>query len=121
LNGEEEEVDRHKGKQSSKNINVLCFAAQGFCGMAHNSESKKSQKDDSDSDSKDEVGGIEGFRLINSGYSQHMTGDQRYFSSLTPMVSKECITFGDNGKSRVLSVGTVKVSESVTLRRVALV
>jgi hypothetical protein len=29
--------------------------------------------------------------------------------------------FGDNGKGRVLSVGTVKVSESVTLRRVSLV
>jgi hypothetical protein len=36
-------------------------------------------------------------------------------------MTKEYITFGDNGKGRVLSVGTVKVSESVTLRRVALV
>jgi hypothetical protein len=31
-------------------------------------------------------------------------------------MTKEYITFGDNGKGRVLSVGTVKVSESVTLR-----
>jgi hypothetical protein len=45
-NGEEEEVDRHKSEQSSKNINGLCYNAQGFCGMAHNSGSKKSQKDD---------------------------------------------------------------------------
>jgi hypothetical protein len=36
-------------------------------------------------------------------------------------MTKEYITFGDNGNSRVLSVGTVKVSESVTLRRVSLV
>jgi hypothetical protein len=36
-------------------------------------------------------------------------------------MTKEYITFGDNGKGRVLSVGTVKVSESVTLRRVSLV
>jgi hypothetical protein len=50
-----------------------------------------------------------------------MTGDQRWFSSLTPVMTKEYITFGDNGKGRVLSVGTVKVSESVTHRRVALV
>jgi hypothetical protein len=50
-----------------------------------------------------------------------MTGDQRWFSSLTPVMTKEYITFGDNGKVRVLSVGTVKVSESVTLRRVSLV
>jgi hypothetical protein len=44
-----------------------------------------------------------------------------WFSSLTPMVTKEYITFGDNRKGRVLSVGMVKVRESVTLRRVALV
>jgi hypothetical protein len=37
------------------------------------------------------------------------------------MMTKRYITFGDNGKGRVLSVGTVKVSESVTLRRVSLV
>jgi hypothetical protein len=48
---EEEEVDRHKSKQSSKNINSLCFTADGFCGMAHSSGSKKSQKDDSNSGS----------------------------------------------------------------------
>jgi hypothetical protein len=50
-----------------------------------------------------------------------MTGDRRWFSSLTPVMTKEYITFGDNGKGRVLLVGTVKVSESLTLRRVALV
>jgi hypothetical protein len=50
-----------------------------------------------------------------------MTGDQRWFSSLTPVMTKEYIIFGDNGKGRLLSVGTVKVSESVTLRRVSLV
>jgi hypothetical protein len=37
------------------------------------------------------------------------------------MVSKEYITFGDNGKCRVLSMGTVKVSETVTLKCVDLV
>jgi hypothetical protein len=50
-----------------------------------------------------------------------MIGDRRWFSSLTPVMTKEYITFGDNGKGRVLSVGTVKVTESVTLRRVSLV
>jgi hypothetical protein len=64
---------------------------------------------------------MEGFWLINSGFSQHKTGDRRWFSSLTPVMTKEYITFGDNGTGRVLSVGTVKVSESVALRRVALV
>jgi hypothetical protein len=36
-------------------------------------------------------------------------------------MTKEYNTFGDNGKGKVLSVGTVKVSESVTLRRASLV
>jgi hypothetical protein len=36
-------------------------------------------------------------------------------------MTKEYITFGDNRKGRVLSVGTVKVSGFVTLQRVALV
>jgi hypothetical protein len=64
---------------------------------------------------------MEGFWLIDSGCSRHMTEDRRWFSSLTPVMTKEYITFGDNGKGRVLSVGTVKVSESVTLRHVSLV
>jgi hypothetical protein len=36
-------------------------------------------------------------------------------------MTKEYITFGDNGKCRVLSMGTVEVTESVTLRCVSLV
>jgi hypothetical protein len=35
----DEEENRHKGKRSSKNINGLCFAAQGFCSMAHSTAS----------------------------------------------------------------------------------
>jgi hypothetical protein len=64
---------------------------------------------------------MEGFWLIDSSCSRHMTGDRRWFSSLTPVMTKEYITFGDNRKGRVLLVGTVKVSESVTLRHVSLV
>jgi hypothetical protein len=48
----DEEENGHKGKRSSKNINGLCFVAQGFCNMAHNTTSKKSNKDDSGSDSR---------------------------------------------------------------------
>jgi hypothetical protein len=36
-------------------------------------------------------------------------------------MTKGYITFGDNGKGKLLYVGTVKVSESVTLQRVSLV
>jgi hypothetical protein len=50
-----------------------------------------------------------------------MTKDRRWFSSLTPVMTKEYITFGDKEKGRVLSVGTVKVSEYMTLRHLSLV
>ena len=50
-----------------------------------------------------------------------MTGDHRWFSSLTPVVTREYITFGDNGKGRVLLEGVIKVSDNFNLNRVALV
>jgi hypothetical protein len=59
--------------------------------------------------------------LINSGCSRHMTGYKGWFSSLVPVVTKRYITFGDNGRGRVLSEGEIKVSDKITLRRVALV
>jgi hypothetical protein len=64
---------------------------------------------------------MEGFWSIDTGCSRHMTGDRRWFSSLTLVMTKGYITFVDNGIGRVLSVGTMKVSESVTLRCVSLV
>jgi hypothetical protein len=64
---------------------------------------------------------MEGFWLIDFDCAQHMTGDRWWFSSLTVVMTKKYITFGNNGKGRVLSVSTVKVSESVTLRLVCLV
>jgi hypothetical protein len=59
--------------------------------------------------------------LIDSGYSRHMTRDKGWFSSLISVVTKRYITFGDNGCGRVLSEGEIKVSDKITLRRVALV
>jgi hypothetical protein len=62
----DEEKNRHKGKQLSKNINGLCFAAQGFCGMAHSTASKKSNKDDSGSDSEEEVNNSPSFLIAEN-------------------------------------------------------
>ena len=68
-----------------------------------------------------QAGGMENIWLIDSSCSRHMTGDRGWFSNLTPVVSKVYITFGDNGRGRVLSEGEIKVSDKVTLKRVALV
>jgi hypothetical protein len=59
--------------------------------------------------------------LIDSGCSRHMTGDRGWLPSLVPVVTKRYITFGDNGRGLVLSEGEIKVSDKITLRRVALV
>jgi hypothetical protein len=67
------------------------------------------------------VGDLRNVWLIESGFSRHMTRDKGWFSSLVPMVSRTYITLGDNGRGRVLSEGEIKVSDKVTLRRVALV
>jgi hypothetical protein len=42
-----------------------------------------------------------------------MTGDKGWFSSLVPVVTKRYITFGDNGRGRVLSEGEIKVSDKM--------
>jgi hypothetical protein len=68
-----------------------------------------------------QVGDLRNIWLIDSGLSRHMTGDKGWFSSLVSVVSRTYITFGDNGRGRVLSQGEIKVSDKVTLRRVALV
>jgi hypothetical protein len=118
----EDEGDRRKGKKSSKNLSGLsCFARDGFCTMALSSGSKKSHQSDSDSDSEDEVGDLKNIWLIDSGCSRHMTRDKGWFSSLVPVVTRRYITFGDNGRGRVLSEGEIKVSDKITLRRVGLV
>jgi len=68
-----------------------------------------------------QVGGLEDVWLIDSGCSRHMTGNPRWFSSLTPVSTKEYITFGDNNKGKVVSKGAIKVSDTVRLKHVALV
>jgi hypothetical protein len=62
----DEEENRHKGKRSGKNINGLCFVAQGFCGMAHSTASKKRNKDDSGSDSVEEVNNSPSFLIAEN-------------------------------------------------------
>jgi hypothetical protein len=68
-----------------------------------------------------QVGDLKNIWLIDSGCLRHMTGDKWWFSSLVPVVTKRYITFGDNGRGRVLSEGEIKVSDKITLRCVALV
>jgi hypothetical protein len=70
---------------------------------------------------KFQVGDLKNIWLIDSGCSKHKTGDKGWFSSLVPVVTKRYTTFGDNRRGRVLPEGEIKVSDKITLRRVALV
>jgi hypothetical protein len=40
-----------------------------------------------------------------------MTGDMKWFSSLTPLSHKKYVTFGDDKKGKVLGTGIIKVND----------
>jgi hypothetical protein len=50
-----------------------------------------------------------------------MTGDKKWFSSLTPLSHKEYVTFGDDKKVKVLGTSIIKVNDHFTLNDAALV
>jgi hypothetical protein len=50
-----------------------------------------------------------------------MTGNKKWFSSLTPLSHKEYVTFGNDKKGKVLVTGVIKVNDCFTLNDVALV
>jgi hypothetical protein len=50
-----------------------------------------------------------------------MTGNKKWFSSLTPLSHKEYVTFGDDKKGKVLGTSVIKVNDYFTLKDVALV
>ena len=50
-----------------------------------------------------------------------MIGSSKWFSSLDPVQYKECITFRDNSKGKVLSRVTIRVNESFVSKDDALV
>jgi hypothetical protein len=58
---------------------------------------------------------------MDSSCSRHMTGDKKWFSSLTPLSHKEYVTFGDDKKGKVLGTGIIKVNDFFTLNDVALI
>jgi hypothetical protein len=66
-------------------------------------------------------GGLENKWLMDSDCSQHMIGDKKWFSSLTPLSHKEYLTSRDDKKGKVLVTGVIKVNNNFTLKDVTLV
>ena len=58
--------------------------------------------------------------MIDSGCTQHMTGDPRMFTSLDEEVvdGQERITFGDNSKGKVKGLGKVAISNNHSISNV---
>jgi hypothetical protein len=57
---------------------------------------------------------------MDSGCSQHMTENKKWFSSLTLLSYKEYVTFGDDKKGKVIGTSVIKVNDCFTLNDVAL-
>jgi hypothetical protein len=58
---------------------------------------------------------------MDSGCSRRMTGDKKWFSSLTPLSHKEYVTFEDDKKGKMLGTDIVKENDYFTLNDVTLV
>jgi hypothetical protein len=50
-----------------------------------------------------------------------MTGNKKWFSSLTPLSHKEYVAFGDDKKGKVLGTDVIKVNDCFTLNDIALI
>jgi hypothetical protein len=58
---------------------------------------------------------------MDSDCSRYITGDKKWFSSLTPLSHKEYVTFGDDKKGKVLGTDIIKVNDFFTLNDVTFV
>jgi hypothetical protein len=100
----DEEENRHKGKRSGKNINGMCFAAQGFCGMAHSSTSKKSKKDDSGSDFEEEVNNDPSFLIAENAMLKDLLGNRDDVLRKTNKEKREYSSLLGEAKERVVEL-----------------
>ena len=58
--------------------------------------------------------------FFNSGYSKHMTNDFSKFSTFTKK-DRRFITFGDNAKGKIISIGNVSNSSPLIIKNILLV
>ena len=61
--------------------------------------------------------------MLDSGCTQHMTGDSRMFNSINANESNgtDSITFGDNGKGKVKWLSKIAISNDLSIFNVLLV
>jgi hypothetical protein len=61
--------------------------------------------------------------VLDSGCTQHMTGDMRMFTQMSEegRSTYDSITFGDNNKGKVKSLGKIAISNDHSISNVLLV
>ena len=61
--------------------------------------------------------------MLDSGCTQHMTGDSRMFNSINSNDDDgiDSITFGDNGKGKVKRLGKITISNDLNISNLLLV
>ena len=61
--------------------------------------------------------------MLDSGCTQHMTGDSRMFNSIKSNANHkyDSITFGDNSKGKVKGLGKIAISNDMSISNVLLV
>jgi hypothetical protein len=109
----DEDENRHKGKRSSKNINGLCFATQGFCSMAHSYASKKSNKDDSDSDSEDEVNNDPAFLVADNARLNELLENRHDVLRMTNKEKREYMSLLGEAKEKVVELESLIVEARI--------
>ena len=56
--------------------------------------------------------------MLDSGCTQHMTGDSKIFSSLDDnVIGNSDIIFGDNSRGKVKGVGTIAISMIILFQK----
>ena len=60
--------------------------------------------------------------MLDSGCTQHMTGDLRMFNSINSNDDNgiDSITFGDNGKGKIKGLGKIAISNDLSISNVLL-
>jgi hypothetical protein len=111
----DEKENRHKGKHSSKNINRLCFATQGFCGMAHITARKKSNKDDSGSNSEEEVNNSPSFLIAENARLNDLLDNRDVVLRKTNKEKREYRSLFGEAKEKVVELEPLLVDARVQI------
>ena len=59
--------------------------------------------------------------VLDSGCSQHMTGNDSMFTTLEDPEDHEHVTYGDNSRGKVLGLGRIAISKDLSISNVLFV